>query len=219
MAPSPTTGGGADARLVNMRVAGRMVGFVSLEAHKAELAELEPKARATSEVANSIGRLLQEQGKLPEAEILYRNSLGECEGTLGKDHPSFPLTLYNLGKVLHAQKKLQQAEVTLTRSLVVLREQLGTWNSATLQCITTLGMCKEDKGLLDEVSHAHAHAHAHVHAHGSRLTPHAPRLAPHASRLTPHASRLTPHASRRLGHRLVYGGAWSGARELGRHAQ
>ena len=65
--------------------------------------------------------------------------------------PQHPPPLCSL-KVLHAQKKLQQAEVTLTRSLVVLREQLGTWNSATLQCITTLGMCKEDMGMLDEVS-------------------------------------------------------------------
>ena len=194
-----------------------MVGFVALESHRAELEELDPKARATSEVANNIGRLLQEQGKLPEAEILYRNSLGECEDTLGKDHPSFPLTLYNLGKVLHAQKKLQQAEVTLTRSLVVLREQLGTWNSATLQCITTLGMCKEDKGLLDEVgrtvtqprSHAvtHPRSHAHTRAHAHALT-YTPTFTP-----TP-TPTPTP-----LGHRPVHGGAWSGARELGRHAQ
>jgi len=136
--------------VANMRVAGRIVGWLALQSAKAELAAMSPKDRATSDVTNQIGALLQEQGKLPEAEILYRDSLTECKSQLGKDHPTFPLTMYNLGKVLLAQNKAQEAEGMLSKALVGLREQLGTWNSATIQCIGLLARCQEELNNLTE---------------------------------------------------------------------
>ena len=61
--------------------------------------------------------LLQAQGKLNEAEPLYRRALEGREKTLGPDHLHTLISVNNLGLLLYTQGKLNEAEPLLRRAL------------------------------------------------------------------------------------------------------
>ncbi|KAJ1637711.1 Tetratricopeptide repeat-domain-containing protein, partial [Pavlovales sp. CCMP2436] len=63
------------------------------------------------------GRLLQAQGRLDEAEPLFRRALEGPEKTLGPNHPSTLTCVSNLAKLLLAQGKLGEAEPLFRRAL------------------------------------------------------------------------------------------------------
>ena len=56
------------------------------------------------------------QGKLEEAEVLSRRALEGRERVLGVDHPKTLISVNNLGSLLQAQGKLEEAEVSLPPS-------------------------------------------------------------------------------------------------------
>ena len=85
---------------------------------------------------NQVGRMLQEQGRLGEAEVVYRRALEGRERVLGADHPSTLISVNNLGELLYAQGKLEEAVVVFRRALEVSERVLGvehedTWSMRT----------------------------------------------------------------------------------------
>ena len=62
---------------------------------------------------NSLGLLLQEQGKLEEAEPLFREVLQVRRETLGSTHPDTLVSVKNLHLLLQAQGKLEEAKALL----------------------------------------------------------------------------------------------------------
>ena len=62
---------------------------------------------------NNLGSLLQDQGKLAEAEPFFRRALEGRERTLGRDHPDTLASVNNLGSLLKAQGKRKVSGVRL----------------------------------------------------------------------------------------------------------
>ena len=59
---------------------------------------------------NNLAGLLKAQGKLVEAETLYRRALEGCEQQLGAQHPHTLISVINMAGMLQAQGKLAEAE-------------------------------------------------------------------------------------------------------------
>ena len=66
---------------------------------------------------NNLGSLLKAQGKLEEAEVLYRRALEGRERVLGVDHPDTLLSMYNFADFLEQKGDLSSAESFARRSL------------------------------------------------------------------------------------------------------
>jgi tetratricopeptide (TPR) repeat protein len=64
---------------------------------------------------NSLALLLEAQGKLAEAEPLYRRALEGREQQLGAHHPSTLTSVNNLAMLLRTQGKLAEAELLYRR--------------------------------------------------------------------------------------------------------
>ena len=73
--------------LAKQAVIGQLRDWLAETGLKA-LAMLPDAERGVSSLLRLIGRLLQDQGKLDEAEPLYREALAACRETLGDRHPS-----------------------------------------------------------------------------------------------------------------------------------
>ena len=65
---------------------------------------------------NNLGSLLEAQGKLDEAEPLYREALAGRRAALGDTHPSTLGSINNLGLLLQAQGKRDEAEPLLAEA-------------------------------------------------------------------------------------------------------
>ena len=60
---------------------------------------------------NQVGVMLQDQGRLEEAEVMYRRALEGRERLLGSDHPDTLSSVDNLGSLLADLGQLEEAEI------------------------------------------------------------------------------------------------------------
>src|SRR4029077_11436890 len=63
----------------------------------------------------TIGRLRQQQGRLDEAEVKYRDALAIFEKALGPDHMYVSVALNNLAQVHKMKGRLNDGETALLR--------------------------------------------------------------------------------------------------------
>jgi tetratricopeptide (TPR) repeat protein len=77
-----------------------------------------------------MARLLQAQGKLSEAEPLYREALEARRRTLGDTHPSTLASISNMAVLLQDQGKLSEAEPLYREALEASRRTLGDTHCA-----------------------------------------------------------------------------------------
>ena len=117
---------------------------------RAALARMPREERATSELQNQLGMLLHAQGKLDEAEPLWREELEAQRATLGDRHPDTLGSINNLGSLLKSQGKLEEAEPLLREALETRRATVGDRHPDTLAAINNLGALLQDQGKLDE---------------------------------------------------------------------
>ncbi|KOO35380.1 tpr repeat-containing protein, partial [Chrysochromulina tobinii] len=117
---------------------------------RAALARMPRDERATSLMQNRLGSLLKDQGKLDEAEPLFREALEVQRATLGDWHPDTLASINNLGNLLKVQGKHDEAEPLLRQALEVQRATLGDRHPDTLGSIHNLGLLLKDQGKLDE---------------------------------------------------------------------
>jgi tetratricopeptide (TPR) repeat protein len=90
--------------------------------------------------------LRRRQGKLAEAERLYRRSLDIRERLEGPDHPDVAATLNNLASVLVARGDYQGAEPLLRRTLRIRRTALGADHALTAQSLNNLALLHAAQG-------------------------------------------------------------------------
>nr|WP_269850828.1 tetratricopeptide repeat protein [Methanosarcina horonobensis] len=69
---------------------------------------------------NSLGSILQKQGKLREAEDIFRESLRIAEKL--DDFNSQLIIFFNLGSTLEKQGRLREAETTFQESLHIAKK-------------------------------------------------------------------------------------------------
>ena len=81
---------------------------------------------------NNFATLLQDQGKLGEAEPLFREALGGFRRLLGDSHPSALVSINSMASLLWSQGKLGEAEQLYRETLAVKRRTLGDSHPETI---------------------------------------------------------------------------------------
>ena len=82
---------------------------------------------------SNLALLLSDQGKLGEAEPLYREALDGLKRTLGDEHPSTLNSLFNFAGLLLKQGHRDQALALFAEELAALRRTLGDAHPSTQQ--------------------------------------------------------------------------------------
>ena len=83
--------------------------------------------------------MLKEQGKLEEAEALFRRALEGREATLGASHKDTLRSTNNLAGVLQDQGKLEESEALFRRALEEFEATLGATHERTVNSRGNLG--------------------------------------------------------------------------------
>ena len=99
---------------------------------------------------NSMGLLLDAQGKLTEAEPYYREALEGSRRVLGDDHPDTLHSINNKARLLKAQGKFAEAEPYVREALAGYRRVLGDDHANTLDLINNMGFLLQSQGKLAE---------------------------------------------------------------------
>ena len=99
---------------------------------------------------DAIAGLLQEQGKLAEAEALYAEVLEARKRTLGPTHKDTLVCMRSFASVLQAQGKLMQAEGCYSECLEAMQRTLGRTNVSTLKTMAGFAQVMVAQGRLAE---------------------------------------------------------------------
>jgi Tfp pilus assembly protein PilF len=110
---------------------------------------LGPDHTSTLDTVNNLGLLYCDQGKLNEAEEMFRRALAGRKKALGPDHTSTLGTVNNLGLLYCDQGKLDVAEEMFRRALAGREKALGPDHTSTLGTVNNLGLLCCDQGKLD----------------------------------------------------------------------
>lgn len=113
----------------------------------AALATLSDEQWGTSTLINNLATLLQELGRVAEAESLYRDALASRREYKGDKHPKTLLTMCNLAQLLQQNGGAEEAEALLRDAYEARLEKLGEKHPMTLSVMHSLG--KVLKGLGD----------------------------------------------------------------------
>ncbi|KAF1960998.1 hypothetical protein CC80DRAFT_269456 [Byssothecium circinans] len=97
-----------------------------------------------------LGLLYADQGKLGEAEQMYKRAMRGHEEALGPKHTSTLNTVGNLGSLYYSQGKLTKAEHMYERALQGTEEALGPNHTSTLSMVSNLGVLYYSQGKLAE---------------------------------------------------------------------
>ncbi|KAH7395355.1 hypothetical protein DE146DRAFT_616190 [Phaeosphaeria sp. MPI-PUGE-AT-0046c] len=95
---------------------------------------------------HKLGNLYRDQGKLAEAEKMYKWALREREEALGTDHTSTLTTVNSLGNLYRDRGKLVDAEKMYVRALQGREEALGPDHTSTLTTVNNLGLLYANQG-------------------------------------------------------------------------
>ena len=111
---------------------------LSLELLSARLQIERTDGEATISTLDTLASELKTQGKLGEAEPLYREALEVARETLSDRHPSMLASINNLSGLLIAKGDLAAAEPLYREALEAQRETLGDRHPSTLFSINSL---------------------------------------------------------------------------------
>ncbi len=87
---------------------------------------------------NNLAGLYETQGRLAEAESLYKRSLAIRETALGPDHPDVVLSLVSLASMYQAQGRYAEAEPLNRHSLAIREKTLGPDDPSIVQSLLSL---------------------------------------------------------------------------------
>ena len=107
---------------------------------------------------HELGRLYKDQGKLAEAEQMYKRALQGKEKAWGPEHMSTLNTVNNLGNLYADQGKLVEAEHMYQRALQGKEKAWGPEHTSTLDTANNLGTLYADQGKLAKAEHMYQHA-------------------------------------------------------------
>jgi len=94
--------------------------------------------------------LYADQGKMEEAEAMYRRALKGREKAWGPEHSSTLDTINNLGSLYRNQGKMKEAEAMYQRALKGYEKAWGPEHTSTLGTINNLGSLYADQGKMEE---------------------------------------------------------------------
>ena len=94
--------------------------------------------------------LLKKQGKIEEAEPLYRKSLLVQKNAFGEEHPDTLGMTNNLAALLEKQGKLEEAEFLHRKCLAGQKRVLGGEHPHTLASINNLAYVLKTQGKMEE---------------------------------------------------------------------
>eukprot|EP00931_Biecheleriopsis_adriatica_P019579 TRINITY_DN13305_c0_g1_i9.p1 TRINITY_DN13305_c0_g1~~TRINITY_DN13305_c0_g1_i9.p1 ORF type:complete len:160 (+),score=37.54 TRINITY_DN13305_c0_g1_i9:137-616(+) len=117
----------------------------ALDGYRQKLGDMHPYTLIS---VNCLGALLHSQGKLAEAEPLYREALDGSRQKFGDMHPETLISVSNLGMLLKAQGKLDEAEPLHREALDGFRQKLGDMHPYTLISVNCLGALLHSQGKL-----------------------------------------------------------------------
>ncbi|OHW93509.1 NB-ARC and TPR domain protein [Colletotrichum incanum] len=101
-------------------------------------------------VFHKLGNLYYNQGRLKEAEAMYKRALQGKEKALGPDHTSTLDTVNNLGNLYLDQGQFKEAEAMYKQALQGYEKALGPEHTSTLDTVNNLGALYKDQGRLKE---------------------------------------------------------------------
>jgi tetratricopeptide (TPR) repeat protein len=90
--------------------------------------------------------MLTEQGKLAEAETVFREALEMRRKLLGNEHGVVAGSLSDLGNVLERDGKLAEAEMAYREALAIERKLFGSPHPITIQLVKELKAVLEREG-------------------------------------------------------------------------
>ncbi|SLM38232.1 nb-arc and tpr domain protein, partial [Lasallia pustulata] len=99
---------------------------------------------------HKLGILYADQGKMAEAEAMYRRALEGKEKALGPEHPSTLDTVHHLGNLYADQGKMAEAEAMYRRALEGKEKAWGPEHPSTLETVHSLGNLYADQGKMAE---------------------------------------------------------------------
>ena len=97
-----------------------------------------------------LGVALQMRGYFPESKILLTDVLEARERTLGAEHRSTLISIYNLAECLRRMGQLKDAEVLYRRALEACERTLGAEHPSTLNSLNNLANCFSEMGQLKD---------------------------------------------------------------------
>jgi hypothetical protein len=134
----------------NQLVIGAMKRWM-VEEGRAALATADGEFEAAT-LMTRLAKLLRDQGRLGEAEPLYRGALAAYRRTLREEHPATLYTLNNLAILLSDQGRLSEAEPLYLEALAARRRALGNEHPDTLVVVNNLANLLSGQGRLGEAA-------------------------------------------------------------------
>jgi tetratricopeptide (TPR) repeat protein len=107
---------------------------------------------------HSLGMLYVEQGRLLEAEQMFKRALRGYEEARGPTHTSTLASVLGLGTLYTDQGKLGEAEQMYERALRGYEEALGPTHTSTLQTVNNLGCLYLNQGKLSKAEQMYERA-------------------------------------------------------------
>jgi serine/threonine-protein kinase len=102
----------------------------------------------------NLGVILDDAGRVDEAEAAYRRSQAVLERNLGPEHPHLGQSYLSLGVLLEKRGRLDEAEALLRRALALRRRTLGDRHVQTGQTLQLLAHFMGNHDRLDEAESA-----------------------------------------------------------------
>jgi tetratricopeptide (TPR) repeat protein len=99
---------------------------------------------------HNLGNLYRDQGRLTEAEAMYKETLVGCEKAFGVEHQATLATVNYLGILYWRQSRHTEAETMYKRALAGYEKALGVEHVSTLDAINNLGILYDQQGRLAE---------------------------------------------------------------------
>src|SRR4051794_35505485 len=131
-----------------------LLGGALLLWHASAFAQSTQSQPVTKEVAEAIqleaqAASLASQGRVPEAETLYRQSLGIIEQALPND-PLLAGSLNNFGQFYRGQRRYPEAADLFSRALAIYTQSYGDNHTLTATVINNLAAVYQTTGRYDE---------------------------------------------------------------------
>jgi len=102
------------------------------------------------EACMTFGNFYQDQGRLKDAEMMYKRALAGYEKACGPEHTSTLDTIDNLGVLYKIQSRLEDAEMMYNRALASYEKTCGPEHTSTLDTIDNLGVLYKIQGRLED---------------------------------------------------------------------
>ena len=132
-----------------MRSAGRYADSEPLYRQALHLcSDLSSQDSNTGVILNNLAELYRVQGRLDDADLLYRQALERLEPTLGAEHPFVAMVLNNWAELMRFRgRNMQRAADSCRKALALLEKSLGIGHPQVAPVLNNLAEVYRAQGL------------------------------------------------------------------------